>query len=162
MRSRKDATVTAMPLLRALTPADLDDVARVLVQSYGCDIPEVRAAQTPDNERSVLQERLFGSAELSGAFDGDELIGYVVWRPHWIDHLYVVPDRAACGVGTALLNTVKAQQTRIDLWTLENNTRARRFYEERGFVEVARQVAIATSGSQLPPDVLYRWLSPGV
>jgi putative acetyltransferase len=147
----------ARPTIRALTPEDTHDVARVLGASYGWSMPETADCRTPAQKRMPAVEPLFGSAEMSGAFSGDELIGYIAWRPNWVDHLYVVPEHTERGIGTALLDAVKAQQQQIDLWTVEGNTLARRFYEARGFVEIER-----TDGGindQQEPDVLYRWFA---
>jgi putative acetyltransferase len=151
--------VRALPTIRQLTPEDTHDVARVLGQSYGWEMPRVAARETPVRNRERVPERLFGSAEMSGAFAGRELIGYIAWRPQWIDHLYVVPEHNKRGVGTALLDAVKAHQSRIDLWTLENNTRARRFYEARGFSAVERTES--PRNEEPEADVLYRWLAQG-
>jgi putative acetyltransferase len=148
----------AIATIRALTPADTHDVARVLGASYGWEM-SAHADHRPVQQKGNLpeEEPLFGSAEMAGAFAGDELIGYIAWRPQWIDHLYVVPEYTERGIGTALLDAVKAHQTRIDLWTVESNTNARRFYEARGFVVIERPDG--TRDEDLEPDVLYRWLA---
>ncbi len=149
--------MTAQPTIRPLTPDDTHDVARVLGESYGWAMPHLAGRHTAEDDRTFVKERLFGSAEMSGAFIGTELIGYVAWRPEWIDHLYVVPEQTDQGIGTALLDVIKSHQQRIDLWTLENNTRARRFYEARGFVEIQR--TDGKTNEEQEPDLLYRWLA---
>ena len=54
--------------------------------------------------------------------------------------LYVHPERFGRGLGLALLRTVEAwldaRFDRSELWVLEGNTRARRFYEAAGWREV--------------------------
>ena len=145
------------PTIRRLTPDDTHDVARVLGASYGWSMPRVASTRTAGKQAPLIKERLFGSAEMSGAFSGNELIGYIAWRPNWIDHLYVVPEHTERGIGTALLNAVKAHQARIDLWTVENNTLARRFYEARGFFEIERTTGQTCDEQE--PDVLYRWIA---
>jgi putative acetyltransferase len=149
--------VSAAPKIRRLTTADTHDVARVLGASFGWDMTQTGDQQLPNQDRAQAEEPLFGSAEMSGAFVGRELIGCIAWRPSWVDHLFVLPDHTERGIGTALLDGVKAHQPRIDLWTVENNMYARRFYEARGFVAIDR--AGAAPPDELEPDVLYRWLA---
>ncbi len=150
--------VRAAPKIRPLTPNDANDIARVLGLSHGLPVPTVARWHAPNRDRVLVEERPFGSADVFGAFSGDHLIGYITWRPQWIDHLYVMPEHTEAGVGTALLDAVKARQKRIDLWTLENNTHARKFYEARGFVEI--ELTNGAGRAEQEPDVLYRWLRP--
>ncbi len=59
-------------------------------------------------------------------------------RPEWLDGLYVVPEWWGKGVAAELhdraLEIVRELGfTRCHLWVLEENARARRFYERRGW-----------------------------
>lgn len=64
--------------------------------------------------------------------------GFVAVRPPWLDALYVRP--AAWGTGVAVRLHDRAVEAlreagveRARLWVLEENHRARRFYERRGW-----------------------------
>jgi GNAT superfamily N-acetyltransferase len=48
--------------------------------------------------------------------------------------LYVLAAHHGSGVGQALLDAVIPPGTPAQLWTAENNPRARRFYERNGFL----------------------------
>jgi putative acetyltransferase len=66
-----------------------------------------------------------------------------------------MPHAQGRSVGTTLLNHAKSLHPRLHLWTFQRNDRARRFYEERGFVLVRQ-----TDGSgndEKEPDALYLW-----
>lgn len=70
----------------------------------------------------------------------DELVGLAAVRPDWLDALYVAPAWWGKGVAAELhdraLEIVRdLGSTRCQLWVLEENVRARRFYERRGWRE---------------------------
>jgi diamine N-acetyltransferase len=67
-------------------------------------------------------------------------VGVAGVRLEWLDGLYVVPDRWGMGVADLLhdraLELVRELgSSRSHLWVLEENVRARRFYERRGWRE---------------------------
>ena len=68
----------------------------------------------------------------------DEPAGAVLVSEEWLEGLYVVPERWGTGLADALhwqaLELVRSLgSTRCHLWVLEDNARARRFYERRGW-----------------------------
>jgi ribosomal protein S18 acetylase RimI-like enzyme len=72
----------------------------------------------------------------------------------WIDQLYVHPDFVSHGIGAALLASVISSDAKsIRLYTFEQNTRARLFYERRGFVAIA--FSDGHGNEEKCPDVLY-------
>ncbi|MEI9852191.1 MAG: GNAT family N-acetyltransferase [Sphingomonas sp.] len=83
------------------------------------------------------------------------LLGHVAWRPGWIDHLYVDPPYHSRGIGTLLLDAVKAEIDDIRLWTFQANLGARRFYARHGFV--AEEFTDGSGNEERQPDVRYRW-----
>jgi GNAT superfamily N-acetyltransferase len=75
-----------------------------------------------------------------------------------IQALYAHPDHWSTGLGRALLPAaIDGLAVRpIVLWVLENNARARRFYEIAGFrADGARKLADLLGGVQLP-EIRYR------
>lgn len=85
--------------------------------------------------------------------------GFCAWRPSWVDHLYIHPDRHGQGLGTALLSRAMAAYSLLRLWAFQRNTQALRFYAARGFRVVER-----TDGSrnkEREPDVLLEWVRGG-
>jgi diamine N-acetyltransferase len=69
-----------------------------------------------------------------------EPIGCAGYRTDWLDGLYVVPGLWGRGVGAELhdhvLDRLRARESHwCHLWVLEENHRARRFYERRGWHE---------------------------
>jgi diamine N-acetyltransferase len=72
-----------------------------------------------------------------------EAVGVALVRPEWLEGLYVAPDWWGKGVADRLhgraLETLRGWGSeRCHLWVLEENPRARRFYERRGWRENGR------------------------
>jgi diamine N-acetyltransferase len=70
--------------------------------------------------------------------DEGELVGVALTGPEWLDGLYVVPERWGSGIAVALhdaaLDVVRGEGfERCHLWVLDDNRRARRFYERLGW-----------------------------
>ena len=67
--------------------------------------------------------------------------------------IYVLPRFMGQGVGTALLNaaaeTLRAKTRGIYLWVLEENFRARRFYEKFGFLFSGKSLCTDIGGKTL-------------
>ena len=138
-----------------LSVDDMDAVERVLLASFNWAMPDIPKLHTPDENRSFLRQQLFPRATMVGAWRDNELIGYIAFKPGWVEHLYVLSNHAGSGVGSALLAAAKQVNTELDLWTFRRNMRARRFYEERGFVAV--EETDGTGNEEREPDVRYRW-----
>ena len=69
---------------------------------------------------------------------GNRIVGVVAAKEGCLDGLYVLPGEWGSGVAArlhdaALQALVAAGATNARLWVLEDNTRARRFYERRGW-----------------------------
>lgn len=88
--------------------------------------------------------------------EAGELLGYIAFRPDFIEHLFIHPNAQNQGVGLALLDKAKTEAAvELSLWTFQQNLKARRFYERHGF-----EVVVETDGldnEEKLPDVLYRW-----
>ena len=88
------------------------------------------------------------------AVSGAEPVGAVLVRAEWLDGLYVVPERWGSGLADELhdraLELVRELgSARCHLWVLEDNARARRFYERRGWRENGRTRVV-----EYPPNPL--------
>lgn len=88
-----------------------------------------------------------------------DLLGILVLDGEWIDQFYVDPTSTGRGIGSRLVEVAKRERPAgLRLWTFVANTRAQRFYERHGFVEVER-----TDGShneERAPDIQYAYSSP--
>ncbi len=140
-----------------LRPADLADCAELAELQLSA-----RAhAPMPAGVHGVVQlqrwlEGRWGGDEIWVAQRGRGLLGYARFTAEWLDDLYVLPSAWGQGVGSALLELVKAQRPHgFCLWVFESNTPARRFYAHHGLVELER--SDGTANEERSPDVRVAW-----
>jgi len=135
----------------------MDDAARVLRLSFDNQYPWLTGLHTPDEDRTFFREILYPSCQIWGAI-AEGLIGIIAFRPGIIEQLYVLPNCHGRGAGSALLDVAMSQSERLELWTFQQNRRARRFYEAKGFV--AMRETDGSDNEEREPDILYRWERP--
>ncbi|QSR26113.1 hypothetical protein CFH99_10790 [Nocardioides aromaticivorans] len=146
-------------LLRPAIPADAGAVAGVHLRARAA-APMPAAVHSDAEVRGWLASRLDGSGdEVWVAEVAGEVVGYARFTRTWLDDLYVDPGHAGRGVGSALLDLVKARHPAgFGLWVFVSNTPARAFYAAHGLVEEER-----TDGSgneEQAPDVRMSWHPP--
>lgn len=83
------------------------------------------------------------------------LLGFAAVHEGWLNHLYVHPDRQTAGVGSVLLERVRADVDTLQLWAFQRNSRARAFYEAKGFE--ALELTDGSRNEEREPDVRYGW-----
>lgn len=132
-----------VPALRLARPEDAEAVfqvqRRASLAGLGHIYPPKRHPYPDDAVRGRWREALADeSARVVVAEDGGTIIGVASAREGWVDGLYVVPEAWGSGVAGRLhdeaLRLLAADgATSARLWVLEDNARARRFYERRGW-----------------------------
>ncbi|MGN6253082.1 MAG: GNAT family N-acetyltransferase [Marmoricola sp.] len=147
-------------MLRPATTQDLPDVAELFLATRAAAVPAM-----PPVARPAEQVRAFvrswdlsrpGEREVWLAADDLGPAGFAVLKGDWLDALYVAPERQGTGVGSALLDLVRAQRPRgFGLWVFASNAPARAFYRRHGLLELEH-----TDGSdneEGAPDVHVVW-----
>ena len=161
--------------IRPATPADAENIARVHVRAWGESyrglVPpeafefhsvETRIAQwqatLADPQRSTLVY------EINGAVGGFVSGGPIKWTglstSSEVSSLYLLDTLKRRGIGRALFGrfmTVLASRgfTSCGLWTLSNNTVARRFYEAMG--GRTGETRVDARGGIAFEDIAYIW-----
>jgi GNAT superfamily N-acetyltransferase/chorismate mutase len=149
-----DVGPAGMVLRPAVEGADDEQVA-------GVHLAARRAAPMPPPVHTDASVRHWISGRLQidpvwvADIDG-VVVGYARFPDGWLDDLYVQPEHQGQGIGTALLEVVKAQcSDGFCLWVFESNAPARAFYERHGLVTLEH-----TDGSdneEGAPDVRMAW-----
>lgn len=152
------SSVTATDLV--LRPATADDgsaVAAVHLRARAAS--PMPPAVRPDAEvASWLASRVGGPGgdEVWVAQTDAVVVGYARFTRTWLDDLYVDPHHAGQGIGTALLELVKARHPLgFGLWVFVANEPARAFYAARGLVE--RERTDGSANEERAPDIRMEW-----
>ena len=144
--------------LRLAGPEDADSIADLYTAARVAAVPQMPAAMhTNAEDRAYIAARLAeDEVEMWVAESDGELLGFASCTPTWLNGLYIRPDLTGQGIGTVLLDLVKATHSDgFGLWVFESNLGARRLYARHGFVEVER-----TDGSgneEKAPDLHLEW-----
>ncbi|MBP2549105.1 ribosomal protein S18 acetylase RimI-like enzyme [Neorhizobium galegae] len=144
-----------MTCLRRLTLADMAKAARVHRTSFDARLPDLAGLHTPAEDCAYWCEHLFVTCCIWGVEAGGLLLGVIAFRQGAIEQLYVLPQTQGRGIGTILLQKAKAEHDLLDLWTFQQNIRARLFYEKHGFVAI--EETDGRGNEERAPDMRYRW-----
>jgi GNAT superfamily N-acetyltransferase len=154
-------------VIRPGTPADAEAVARVQVRSwqaaYAHALPRNRLLALSVEERAEAPRR---HPPIVAELDG-EVVGYVAVGRTYDEEgdgelyaIYVHPDHWGTGVGRALIEAGEERLRELGhrdahLWVLDDNPRARRFYEAAGWTNDGTERRVQLFGFDLD-EVRYR------
>jgi GNAT superfamily N-acetyltransferase len=143
-----------MDIRRALLE-DMSAVAVLHRHTMRTSLPFLPDLHTPEEDIVFFRDHLFPAndvwvAELDGA-----VIGYAARGDGWLNQLYIHPDHQGIGIGDALLTLAMDGVDTLQLWAFQANTRARRFYEKRGFV--LAELTDGAGNEEKTPDARYEW-----
>jgi putative acetyltransferase len=142
-------------ILRRATLDDMTALARLHRRTVEVSLPFLPTLHTPEEDAWWFCERLFAANQIWLAEDGEGPVGYIAFRPDFIEHLFVRPEAQNAGLGRRLLEKAREDSAELSLWTFQRNAPARRFYERHGFVAVTE--TDGADNEEKLPDVLYRW-----
>ena len=143
--------------IRPAVEEDAAAITAVFTASRRGAVPAMPPPIHSDEEiRHWVDFRLHSADEVWVAEDATGLIGYARVTPGWLDDLYVTPEAAGHGVGSALLDLAKARHPEgFSLWVFASNAPARRFYERRGLVELEHTTG--ERNEERAPDLRMAW-----
>ncbi|MBA3449895.1 MAG: GNAT family N-acetyltransferase [Chloroflexia bacterium] len=143
--------------IRSAVPEDGDAIAAVHRRSMEEAMPYLPVLHTLEEDRVwianvVLPHQAVWVAEVAGRVVGIASLD----ANDMLTQLYILPGYQGFGIGGALLDTAKAARPAgFRLYAFQRNTRARGFYERRGFTAVA--FGDGSGNEEGEPDVLYQW-----
>ena len=140
-------------ILRVARSTDAGRVGAILSEFIDCTdwMPRIHTRAEDLAHAGALIERGW----VTVVERADEVLGFAACDGEELDALYVAEAERRQGVGTALLETLKANRDRLTLWTFQANEGAQRFYRREGFAEVER--TNGTRNDERLPDVRYVW-----
>ncbi|MFD9140514.1 GNAT family N-acetyltransferase [[Kitasatospora] papulosa] len=143
--------------LRDATAQDAEEITAVFLASRAAALPGLRRVHSDEDTLAWITHVLLpGSRTWVAEGESGELLGFASLDGDELDQLYLRPDTVRQGMGTRLLERVKAaSRGELSLYTFRRNSGARAFYERHGFVAVAYDDGGRNEENE--PDVLYRW-----
>jgi GNAT superfamily N-acetyltransferase len=133
--------------LRPARPGEADTLADLQAASATIGFAHIFGDEPFPLDRTRRRWRSFGG-QVVVAEESGRIVGFVAFGEQELDALYVHPERWGRGIGDRLLAAAGSASA---LWVLEANTRARRFYERRGWrSDGSAQVVFGV------PEVRYR------
>ena len=142
-------------ILRRASLADAGEIGRLHHRTMRTSLPFLPDLHTAAETEGFVAGVLMPACELWVAEGQGAVLGYIAFKPGWIEQLYVAPEHQGAGVGPALLSKALEDLTERRLWTFQKNTRARGFYERRGFR--LERLTDGRDNEEREPDCLYVW-----
>ena len=121
------------------------------------ETPWMPRLHSREEDRAFVAD-LIRTGGVSVARAGETPLGFLFEEGGLLGAFYLVREMRGQGIGKRLLDAVKADHGRVDLWTFEANQGAVRFYAREGFVEVERTRG---DNAERLADVRMRWQREG-
>jgi RimJ/RimL family protein N-acetyltransferase len=145
--------------IRLAVPSDADPIASVFLAARRTGMPWLPVLRSDAETRWWARTTLLSTGRIWVAEEAGQVVGFAGLRGNVLRHLYVYPRAWGRRVGTALLDTVRAEPLdKVALYVFLRNGRARRFYEAHGFKLLA--LGTGTTNDEREPDAYYEWLRP--
>ena len=141
--------------MRLAIQANAEAIADVYFASYRL-LDVLPKLHDLDSYRWYVANVMLKEWTVTVAEDDSGIVAFLGRRGEEMGHFYTRPDRIGQGVGTQLVEAAKASGVdALELWCFQANTRARRFYEARGFRAI--RFTDGADNEERTPDVRYRW-----
>ena len=119
-------------------------------------MPWLQVRHTAADTRRWIGDTVLPGFRVRVAERDGGIVGYAALTTGFLEALYIMPAVQGHGIGSRLLDEAKAgSAAQLRLCTFQRNTRARQFYEARGFRAVSFRDG--TGNKEGEPDVLYEW-----
>ena len=143
-------------ILRRAVPADVPAIAALYRASQWANLPTLPDIHTREEDLAFFGDQMLPGQTVWVIEDGQGgLAAYAAGAEGRLNHLFVRPDAQGRGHGSRLLELFRADVAVLDLWTFQQNVRARAFYESKGFVAV--EFTDGEGNEEKTPDVRYEW-----
>ena len=142
--------------LRPATADDLPAIAELHVTVREAAFPAMPRGIHPPHEARAWVAGWDLATYAVWVAEAGSVLGYARFDDVWLDDLYVDPAAQGTGVGSTLLDLVKAQRPGgFCLWVFESNEPARAFYRHHGLVELER--TDGAGNEEKAPDLRMAW-----
>jgi GNAT superfamily N-acetyltransferase len=144
--------------LRHATSSDAAAIADVFSASLRL-LAFLPRLHTAEDERRFITNVILRECAVTVAEDDSAIVAFLALHGDEVRLLYVRPDRIGLGAGGLLIDDAKLRAGAVlELWCFQGNSRARAFYEARGFQAI--RLTDGSRNEERTPDILYRWRRP--
>lgn len=152
--------MTHIPLLRKATLADAHAIAHVYLTSRKELVFFAPLVHTDESIHQWIREVLLPNEQVIVAEEKGAIIGMMSLTHNEgigkISQLYIIPSAIGHGVGTLMIKMAKSiLGSPIRLYTFQENSGARRFYERHGFQAI--EFNDGSGNEENCPAILYEW-----
>ncbi len=141
--------------LRDATAQDADAIADLFFASFRL-LTFLPMLHPIEGYRRFIANVILKECAVLVAEDESGIVSFLALQGEEIRLLYTRPDRIGRGAGAQLIEAAKSiGVAALELWCFQANTRARRFYEARGFRAI--RSTDGADNEERTPDVRYRW-----
>jgi GNAT superfamily N-acetyltransferase len=143
-------------LIRPAVTADADPIAAVFLAARRAGMPWLAVLRSDPETHWRVRTTMLTACAVWVAEEAGRVVGFAGLSAGVLAHLYVHPTAWGQGIGTRLLETVRAASLdKLALYVFQRNARARRFYEARGFT--LRALGTGATNEERQPDAYYDW-----
>lgn len=143
--------------LRQAKVKDAPSFAAIHLTALSMAMPNMRRVHTVEEDLIYFTRVVISQKCWVGEIH-NETAGFIALNDSWVNHLYVLPQFQGIGIGSKLLEVAKEKSPHsLQLWTFQENIRARTFYKKHGFVEV--ELTDGHANEERTPDVRLIWSS---
>src|SRR5208282_5873676 len=96
----------------------------------GRAMPDLPVLHTPAEDLNFYTTAVFPHTDLRLLEWSGMIVGFIAFRPGWVDQLYIHPDGQRRGLGSRLLELAMETSSILRVWTFQSNAGARAFYEK--------------------------------
>jgi len=155
MRTSEPAEPTPFHI-RSAEAEDANAIAKVHRTSMRQALPYLPDLHSEEEDRAWVANLVLPRQEVWVAEAGGCVVGVAALDGDMLTQLYILPGQQGRGIGSALLAKAMACRPKgVRLYAFQRNTRARGFYERRGFIAV--EFGDGSGNEEGEPDVLYQW-----
>jgi putative acetyltransferase len=140
--------------LREATELDAKNIAVLFRATFRHNLPYLPELHTAEEDLKYFGNVIDKQTVVVSEVD-NKVVGFCSYNNNWLNNLYIIPEYQGHGIGTALLDRAKADNTELNLWVFQKNTNAINFYKRNGF-----ELLLTTDGSaneEQEPDAHYVW-----
>jgi GNAT superfamily N-acetyltransferase len=143
-------------LIRPAVTPDADPIAAVFLAARRAGMPWLAMLHSEAETRWWVRTTVLPTCAVWVVEEAAQVVGFAGLCAGVLAHLYVHPTAWGRGVGTQLLDTVRAASPdKLALYVFQRNIRARRFYEAQGFTLCT--LGTGSTNEERQPDAYYEW-----